>query len=195
MTLWTVEPTRLLCPWGLSRQECRSGLPCPPLRDLPHPGIEPRSPALQVDSLPTEPPGKPQTHEKLPGKAVYSKSEIGLLYSKLCVEVFSDLRELYKCADALRPNSNGWEQWSCCLLPLRLSSHSSFTFEVHFVNLDTTLSAVRYRNAILFKIMSEINEETASLFLVAHYKSSIFFKNIKLNEISEFWVFITNFIY
>ena len=43
--------------------------------------------------------------------------------------------------------------------------------------------------------MSEINEETASLFLVAHYKSSIFFKNIKLNEISDFWVFIANFIY
>ena len=29
-------------------------------RDLPHPGIEPGSPALQADSLPTEPPGKPQ---------------------------------------------------------------------------------------------------------------------------------------
>ena len=28
------------------------------LRDLPHPGIEPRSPALQVESLPTELPGK-----------------------------------------------------------------------------------------------------------------------------------------
>ena len=28
--------------------------------DLPHPGIEPRSPALQVDSLPAEPPGKPK---------------------------------------------------------------------------------------------------------------------------------------
>ena len=29
-------------------------------RDLPNPGIEPRSPALQADSLPTEPPGKPK---------------------------------------------------------------------------------------------------------------------------------------
>ena len=27
--------------------------------DLPDPGIEPKSPALQVDSLPSEPPGKP----------------------------------------------------------------------------------------------------------------------------------------
>jgi len=33
-------------------------LPCPPLGDLPNPGIELRS-ILQVDSLPSEPPGKP----------------------------------------------------------------------------------------------------------------------------------------
>ena len=54
--LW---PTRLLCPWGFSRQEYCSGLPCPPPGDRPDPGIEPRSPALQGDSLPSEPPGKP----------------------------------------------------------------------------------------------------------------------------------------
>ena len=46
---------------GFSRQEYWSGLPCPPLGDLPSPGIVPRSPALQVDSLPTEPPGKPRS--------------------------------------------------------------------------------------------------------------------------------------
>ena len=32
----------------------------PSFGDLPNPGIEPRSSALQVDSLPSEPPGKPQ---------------------------------------------------------------------------------------------------------------------------------------
>ena len=40
-----------------SRQENWSGLPCPPPWDLPDPGIEPRSPALQMDSLLSEPPG------------------------------------------------------------------------------------------------------------------------------------------
>jgi len=45
---------RLLCPWGFSRQEYWSGLPCPPPDDLPNPGIEPGSPALQADSLPCE---------------------------------------------------------------------------------------------------------------------------------------------
>ena len=44
---------------GFSRQEYWNGLPCPHPGDLPSPGIEPASPALQVDSLPTEPPGKP----------------------------------------------------------------------------------------------------------------------------------------
>ena len=46
--LW---PARLLCPWGFSRQEYWSGLPCPPPGDLPNPGIEPRSPILQADSF------------------------------------------------------------------------------------------------------------------------------------------------
>ena len=44
---------------GFSRQGYWSGLPCPPPGDLPNPGIEPRSPALQVDSLLSEPPRKP----------------------------------------------------------------------------------------------------------------------------------------
>ena len=45
-------------PWRFSRQEYWSGLPCPPPGDLPKPEIEPRYPASQVDSLPSEPPGK-----------------------------------------------------------------------------------------------------------------------------------------
>ena len=44
---------------GFSRQEYWSGLPFPSPGELPNPGIEPRSPALQVDSLLSEPPGKP----------------------------------------------------------------------------------------------------------------------------------------
>ena len=57
-TLWTVAhqaPPSM----GFSRQEHWRGLPFPSPGDLPDPGIEPRSPALQAEALTSEPPGKP----------------------------------------------------------------------------------------------------------------------------------------
>ena len=45
---------------GFSRQEYWSGFPCPPPGHLSNSGIKPRSLTLQADSLPYEPPGKPQ---------------------------------------------------------------------------------------------------------------------------------------
>ena len=42
---------------GFSRQEYWSGVPLPSPGDLPDPGIEPGSPTLQADALPSEPPG------------------------------------------------------------------------------------------------------------------------------------------
>ena len=44
---------------GFSRQEYGNSLPFPSPGDLPNLGIEPRFPALQADSLPTELPGRP----------------------------------------------------------------------------------------------------------------------------------------
>ena len=49
---------------GFSRRECWSGLPFPSPRDLPDPGIEPGSPTLQADTLPSEPPGRSGLFEK-----------------------------------------------------------------------------------------------------------------------------------
>ena len=60
-TLWNVAHQALLSV-GFSRQEYWSGLPCPAPGYIPDPGVEPASlmfPALQADSLPSEPPGKP----------------------------------------------------------------------------------------------------------------------------------------
>ena len=57
-TPWTIARQAPLS-MGFSRQEYWSGLPFPSPRDLPDSGIEPRSPALQADSLPTELQGKP----------------------------------------------------------------------------------------------------------------------------------------
>ena len=49
---------------GFSRQEYWSESPFPSPGDLPDPGIEPRPPALQADSLLSEPPGKPLSSPK-----------------------------------------------------------------------------------------------------------------------------------
>ena len=59
----------LLTPWiiacqaplslGFCRREYWTGLPFPSPGDVPDPGIELDSPALQADSLPSEPPGNP----------------------------------------------------------------------------------------------------------------------------------------
>ena len=50
---------------GFSSQEYWSGLPFPSPVDLPNPEIKHGSPALQVDSLPFEPPGKPPKNIKI----------------------------------------------------------------------------------------------------------------------------------
>ena len=59
-TPWTVAYQAPLS-MKFSRQEYWSGLPYPSPGDLPDPGIKPMFPALQADTLPSEPPGKPNT--------------------------------------------------------------------------------------------------------------------------------------
>ena len=54
VTPWTVTRQALLS-MGFSRQEYWSGLPFPSPGDLPNPGMEPGSPALQADALSSEP--------------------------------------------------------------------------------------------------------------------------------------------
>ena len=65
----SLSHVRLCDPWTVaqhaplsmefSRQEYWSGLPFPSPGDLPNPGMDPGSPALQAGSLLSEPPGKP----------------------------------------------------------------------------------------------------------------------------------------
>ena len=58
-TLWTPLSVEF------SRPEYWSGQPFPSPGDLPNPGIKLRSPTLQVDSLPSEPPGKSRIYKEL----------------------------------------------------------------------------------------------------------------------------------
>ena len=83
MTPWTVVHKAPLS-MGFSRQEHWSGLAFPSPGDLPNPGIEPGSPALQADALSSEPPGKPKLVEvslkklkiELPFSSVQSLSHV-----------------------------------------------------------------------------------------------------------------------
>ena len=59
-TPWTVAYQAPLS-MGFSRQKYWNGLPFPSPGDLPYPGIEPGSPALQTDALPSEPPRSPSS--------------------------------------------------------------------------------------------------------------------------------------
>ena len=61
---------------GFFRQEYWSGLPFPSPGDLSNPGIKPRSPALQADTLPSEPPGK--QGEALPKPHTASNGQAGI---------------------------------------------------------------------------------------------------------------------
>ena len=76
-TLWTVAHEAPLS-MGFSRQEYWSELPFPSPGDLPYPGIEPESPALQADCLPSELPGKqainPPKRGALPRSDPYPKN-------------------------------------------------------------------------------------------------------------------------
>ena len=76
-TPWTVAHQAPLS-MGFPRQEYWSELPFPSPGDLSNPGIEPASPALQADSLPTELPGKAR-------EAVYSqqKQELELTVAQI----------------------------------------------------------------------------------------------------------------
>ena len=70
-------PARLLCSWNSPGKNTGTGSPFPFPGDLPNPGIEPKSPSLQVDSLPSEPLGKPRdTHTRILRHVEFTRSEI-----------------------------------------------------------------------------------------------------------------------
>ena len=72
-TPWTVAHQTPLS-MGFSRQEYWSGLPFPSPGDFPDPRIEPSSPTLQEDSLPSEPPGKTINFKILKRRKMYDHS-------------------------------------------------------------------------------------------------------------------------
>ena len=115
-TCLTLQPhgplARLFCLWGFSRQEHWSGLPFPSPGDICDPGIEPRSPTFQVDSLPSEPPGKPKNTgvgslSLLQGIFPTQGSNQGLLHCRWILYQLSYLGSLYICPYSQRYDFSG----------------------------------------------------------------------------------------
>ena len=106
---------------GFSRQEYWSGVPFPSPEDLPDPGIEPRSPALEADALTSEPPGKQsKTYfytviSRLPFFSRFEKKKVKIKYIKkkkqwsikrtYFLHIFFELRSFE------RPTSYGNKPW------------------------------------------------------------------------------------
>ena len=82
-----LQPARFLCPWNSPRKN--TGVGCHSLLqgDLPDPGTDLRSSALQADSLPSEPPGKPT---------------VTSFFCILC-EIYKSVARGHQRADALKP--------------------------------------------------------------------------------------------
>ena len=109
-----LQPARLLCPWNSLGQEYWSRLPFPPPGDVPNPGIKPRSPALQADSLSSEPPGKPKNTgmgslSLLQGIFWIQELNQGLLHCRLILYQLSP-RTLHNTSPHLTLLTNGSEK-------------------------------------------------------------------------------------
>ena len=106
---------------GFFRQEYWSGLPFPSPGDLPNPGIEPRSAMLGVDSLPTEPPGKPSKNTRVGNLSLLQRifltqeSNQGLLHCR-------QMRYQLSYQEAQFWPSTGWQKlsspMSLCAFPI-----------------------------------------------------------------------------
>ena len=132
-----------------SRQEYWSGLPFPSPGDLPDPGIEPRSPTLQADALPSELPGKPSgnhsAHENtvdFPRSTdgedhVHRQSRVHLCLAPEGVLVLAqEHRYLYFSGNPKRLKENAGLTWSssvcpCCLSPLEKGRHHLYLNSQH----------------------------------------------------------------
>ena len=124
VTLWATAHQAPLS-MGFSRQEYWVGLPCPPPGDLPNPGVEPGSPTLQADSLPSEPPGTIAQRwiQACPGHLTPLGSETAsqphpgqyhLLWSSSPLQ----LNTLSYCLlRTTRPSVASWLLWSRLLIP------------------------------------------------------------------------------
>ena len=119
-TPWTLTHQAPLS-MGFPRQEYRSDLPFPPPGDLPNLGIKPRSPALQADSLLTEPPGRPgedmwtfTSHFPEEKSTLREGNPFAQVYEKFWVWAEANLGLAEYAADKVSPLHSATSSAGCC---------------------------------------------------------------------------------
>ena len=70
--MWLPEASHQASVYGILQARILECIATPSPRDVPHPGIEPGSPALQVDSLLSDAPGKPTGHSRISFREIYT---------------------------------------------------------------------------------------------------------------------------
>ena len=123
-TLW-MYPSRLLCPWDFLSKNTRVGCHASP-GDLPGPGIEPKAPAFQADSLPLSQQGS---------SFLVEVSSSSLVHTPTCPQfpIFLGIWDLR--GSSLCPRSSSWSNlipcsacdWGCCLLWFCNASNPTFS--------------------------------------------------------------------
>ena len=112
--LMDLQSTQTPLSMGFSWQEHWSGLPFPSQGDLPKPGIEPWSPALQADSLPTELQGSPCLSLGIPQKSlevVLLKGEAAWTINSYQISVDNARTpEAFRATPCLAP-AGSWCSW------------------------------------------------------------------------------------
>ena len=118
VSLWAVAH-QALPSMGFSRQEYWTGLPFPTPGNLPHPGIELRSPALQAEVLPSEPPRKPFTYTSLHLILHFASS----VNKKVTSGTVKSPYIKFQCPERYRPEITNWQD----VYYLSLEPHGIFS--------------------------------------------------------------------
>ena len=114
---------------GIFHTQVLEWVPFPFTRDLSDPGIEPRSPALPADHLPSEPPGKPfdcVDHNKS-WKALREMGipdHLNSLLRNLCVGQEATVRTLYGTTDWFKIEKGLWQ--GCLLSPCLINLYTEY---------------------------------------------------------------------
>ena len=141
-----------------SRQEYQSGFPFPSPGDLPNPGTEPRFPAFQADSLPSEPPGKPKgylntisTWRSLVGCHLWGPHRVGHDWSDLAAAAAAAAHELPQCSSHAISLSQGKKK-----VPLPHSS--SICVRLHLFPVSLVLMSIQTKSHI--QMLMEVHQVT-----------------------------------